>query len=282
MTSSKHEPPARFGMAAPRHLLRPEGRVAYEIHGEGPLVVCVPGMGDLRLVYRFLAADVARAGFSVTVMDLRGHGDSDASFAEYGDVPTGGDILALLQSLGRPAVLVGNSMGAGAAVLTAAEAPELVRGLVLIGPFVRNPPVGRLKTALFRLALARPWGPLVLKGYFASLYPGRKPGGYKGHLTAVLASARRPGYWRAFTATTRTSHAEAEARLGDIRCPALVVMGERDPDFPDPRAEADHVAARLGCRAVMVPGAGHYPHAEFAEVVSPEVLAFLTEVDAGA
>ncbi|WP_077490487.1 alpha/beta fold hydrolase [Sinomonas mesophila] len=282
MSNSNLQDAARFGMARPRHLSRPEGRVAYELHGEGPLVVCVPGMGDLRLAYRFLAADLARAGFSVAVMDLRGHGDSDAGFTEYGDVPTGGDMLALLRELGRPAVLVGSSMGAGAAVWAAAEAPELVRGLVLIGPFVRNPPIGRLTTALFRLAFVRPWGPLVLKRYVATLYPGRKPEGFAEHLAAVVRSARRRHYWRAFTATTRTSHAEAEARLGQVRSPALVVMGERDPDFPDPRAEAEHVAARLGGRAVMVPRAGHYPHAEYAELVSPEIVGFLREVDADA
>ncbi|HYM84544.1 MAG TPA: alpha/beta hydrolase, partial [Candidatus Dormibacteraeota bacterium] len=29
---------------------RPGGRIAYDVAGEGPLVVCVPGMGDLRSV----------------------------------------------------------------------------------------------------------------------------------------------------------------------------------------------------------------------------------------
>ena len=31
------------------------GTVAYEIAGAGPLVVCVPGMGDLRSTWRHLA-----------------------------------------------------------------------------------------------------------------------------------------------------------------------------------------------------------------------------------
>ena len=282
MSNSKLGAPTRFGMAPPRYLSRPEGRVAYELHGEGPLVVCVPGMGDLRLVYRFLAAELARAGFTAAVMDLRGHGDSDAGFSEYGDVPTGRDILALIRELARPAVVVGSSMAAGAAVWAAAEAPQLVRGLALIGPFVRNPPSGRLKKALLRLAFIRPWGPLVLKGYFRALYPGRKPEGFAEHLAAVVASARRRRYWPAFTATTRTSHAEAEARLDQVRVPTLVIMGDRDPDFPDPRAEAEHVAAQLGGRCVVVPGAGHYPHAEYADLVSGEVVGFLREVEADA
>ena len=37
------------------YLARPGGRIAYEVAGEGPLVVLVPGMGDLRASYRLLA-----------------------------------------------------------------------------------------------------------------------------------------------------------------------------------------------------------------------------------
>ena len=81
-----------------RYLTRPGGRVAYEVTGAGPLVVLVPGMGDLRGTYRFLAPSIVDAGFRVAWTDLRGHGDSDASFASYGDVDTAGDIVALVEA----------------------------------------------------------------------------------------------------------------------------------------------------------------------------------------
>jgi pimeloyl-ACP methyl ester carboxylesterase len=63
-----------------------------------------------------------------------------------------------------------------------------------------------------------------------------------------------------------------------VRAPALVVMGERDPDFRDPAAEARLVAGRLNGAVVMVPGAGHYPQAEYPEVVTPAVVEFLARV----
>ena len=127
------------------YLPRPKGRIAYDLVGDtGPLVVCMPGMGDLRSSYRHTRPALVRAGFKVATMDLRGHGDSDTTFSEYDDVAAGSDAVALVQHLQQPAVLVGNSMSAGAAVWAAVERPDLVTGLVLIGPFVRQVPMNPL------------------------------------------------------------------------------------------------------------------------------------------
>ena len=112
------------------YLSCPEGRIGYDVAGAGSLVILVPGMGDLRAGYRFLAPALRAAGYRVACTDLRGHGDSDTTFASYGDEETAGDVIALIGELGGPAVVVGNSMGAGAAVLAAAQRPSLVSGLV--------------------------------------------------------------------------------------------------------------------------------------------------------
>src|ERR671920_778598 len=98
-----------------RSLQRPDGRIAFDVTGSGPLVVCVPGMGELRSSYRHNVDRWVTAGYRVATMDLRGHGDSDTTFSRYDDVATGTDVLALIEELGGPAVVVGNSMGAGAA-----------------------------------------------------------------------------------------------------------------------------------------------------------------------
>jgi pimeloyl-ACP methyl ester carboxylesterase len=72
----------------PSLLDRSEGRVGYEIGGDGPLVVLVPGMGDLRSAYRFMAPALRDGGYRVACTDLRGHGTSDTTFASYGDIET--------------------------------------------------------------------------------------------------------------------------------------------------------------------------------------------------
>jgi len=260
------------------YLTRPGGRIGYDMAGEGPLVVLVPGMGDLRAGYRFLAPALRVAGYRVACTDLRGHGDSDATFSSYGDEETAGDVAALVGELGGPAVIVGNSMASGAAVLAAAQWPELVSGLVLVGPFVRNPAVGAVQRLVLRVAMAPPWAAVSWKSYLPKLYAGRRPADFGEYRDQVVASLRRPGYARAFSLTTRTSHAPAEARLADVTAPVLVVMGEQDPDFPDPRAEADWIASALRAEVVMVPEAGHYPQSQRPEITTGAIQRFLESV----
>lgn len=256
---------------ATRFLHRPGGRIGYDVRGDGPLVVCLPGMGDLRASFRHLAPALAAAGFRVATMDLRGHGDSDDTFSDFGDEAAGSDALSLIEELGGgPAVIVGNSMGAGAAVWAAAEQPDSVTGLVLVGPFVRDVPLSAVQRLALAVALRRPWGPTAWTAYWTRLFPGRPPTDFAQQRARVEDSVRR--HWAAFKATTRTSHAAAEARLGQLRVPTLVVMGERDPDFPDPLAEAATVAELTGGSVLNVPDAGHYPHAEYPEVVTPATI----------
>jgi pimeloyl-ACP methyl ester carboxylesterase len=253
-------------------------RVAYEVTGDGPLVVCVPGMGDVRQVFRNTAPALVAAGYRVAVMDLRGHGDSDTAFAEYGDPASARDLLALVEHLGGPAVVLGSSMGAASAVLAAAERPAAVTAFVLLGPFVRGGP-SKLLQAVTRVALARPWGPAFWRSYYKKFYPGRPPADLAAHIDRIGRAQARPGAWKAFIRTVFAGHAEAAAVVDRVRgVPTLVVMGEKDPDWKDPVAEGNWVAEALGGELLRVPDAGHYPMAEYPETVNPAVVAFVGKV----
>jgi pimeloyl-ACP methyl ester carboxylesterase len=264
---------------ATRYIARPDGRIAYDVRGDGPLVLLVPGMGELRTSYRHLVPALLAAGFTVATTDLRGHGDSDTSFASYGDEETAGDVAALITALGQPAAVVGNSLAAGAAVIVAAEHPEQVAALVLVGPFVRNPPANAFMRIAFRAMMAPLWIAAVWKSYMPTLYAGRKPDDFEEYRTSVIASLKRKPYGRAFSLTARqTDHGPAEAKLGAVDAPTIVIMGERDPDFKDPVAEAKFIGEALNAKVVMVPDAGHYPHAQQPKITSAAVVAFLNEV----
>lgn len=254
---------------------RPGGRVAYDVAGGGPLVVCIPGMGSMRSVYRHLASDLIEAGYRVACMDLRGHGDSDATFDSYNDGATADDTSALIEHLGGSAVIVGNSMGAAAAVLSAAAQPAGVRGLVLIGPFVRDIPTSLATRVLLRALMAGPWAARAWLSYLPKLFPARRGEEFQRIKDETADSLRRPRHRAAFVRTTRTSHEMAEAALPDVRVPTLVVMGSKDPDYPDPAVEAQWVADQLGGEIEMIADAGHYPQAEFPELVGPAVMDFL-------
>jgi pimeloyl-ACP methyl ester carboxylesterase len=262
------------GEATTLHLDRPGGRVSYDVAGEGPLILLVPGMGDLRSSYRLLAPLLRAAGHRVACTDLRGHGDSDATFGSYGDAESAGDIIALLEQLGAPAIVAGNSMGAGAAALAAAERPDLISGLVLIGPFVREPASGALTRVMLRLAMARPWAARAWGAYMPKMYAGSVPGDFKEYRSGVMASMRLPGHARAFSLTTRTRHTVVQERLGEVRAPALILMGELDPDFPDPVEEAEWIAGALSAQTVMVSEAGHYPQSQQPQVCAEAILRF--------
>lgn len=272
MTHRRPGPPTKY-------LTRPEGRIGYDVLGAGPLVLLVPGMGDLRSTYRFLRPALVASGYRVVTVDLRGHGDSDTSFSTYGDVPTASDLAALLTDLGKPAVVVGNSMAAGAAVIVAAEHPELVEGLVLMGPFVREPASTNPFARLFmRLLMAPLWAAPVWSAYMPKLYAGQLPPDFAEYRRTVIDSIRRPGYARAFSLTTRTDHLQAGTSLDRVHTRAVVVMGREDPDFPDPQAECEWIARKLGGRAVMIDDAGHYPQSQQPESLASTVLDFLAEV----
>lgn len=265
--------------SATHYLSQPGGRIAYQTQGDGPLAVLLPGMGELRSSYRHLAPVLVAAGYTVVSADLRGHGDSDATFTSYGDTDTAADLTALLHHLGSPAVVVGNSMAAGSAVIVAAEHSELVDALVLVGPFVRNPShVSAIQRLLFRAMMGGPWARAVWNAYLPTLYRGRRPEDFDDYRKAVIAAMKRPGYTAAFRQTTRTDHAPAEGALSSVRAPSLVVMGAQDPDFPDPAAEASWVAGTLGGQVAMIEDAGHYPQSQQPEATASAVLTFLREV----
>ena len=261
---------------ATQYLAVPGGNLGYDVQGEGPLVLLVPGVGQLRAAYRFLTPVLVKAGYTVASADLRGHGASDASFASYGDVETAADITSLIRKLGTPAVIVGNSLAAGAAVIVAAEDPDLVDGLVLVGPFVREPASSNALTrALLRIMMARPWAAAAWKAYLSTLNAGRRPTDFTADRAAAVASIKRPGYARAFNLTIRTDHVRAGHSLAAVTAPTLVVMGDKDPDFPDPKAEADWIARAVGGTAVMIEDAGHYPQSQQPESTSTAVVSFL-------
>src|SRR5258708_38715144 len=92
-----------------RYLEVPGGRLAYDDTGTGPLVVCLPGLGDLRASYRFLAPRLVAAGYRLVTMGPRGPCEAITGRAHAPRTPVARDPLAPLRSLeSGPAFPVSN------------------------------------------------------------------------------------------------------------------------------------------------------------------------------
>jgi pimeloyl-ACP methyl ester carboxylesterase len=270
------------------------GRIAYEETGSGPLVVLSHGIGDRRQAYRFLAPRLAQAGYRVASADLRGHGESSMGWISVTGkeaitrTDIAHDLLALIRHLGGPAVIVGHSISGGAATIAAAEQPGLVSGIVEIGPFTKTQKVslgGLLRIRRYRQGMSRLMGMQLLHSlrqwmrYLDVAYP-TKPADYAGYMAALKAKLQEPGRMAEFLKTGKSTPADAEAQLPNVACPALVIMGTLDPDFADPRAEAEAVVAAMPAglgTVAMIDGGGHYPHAQCADEVATLVTGFLKE-----
>lgn len=260
-----------------------DGQVAYEVSGTGArVVVAVPGIGDTRASYRRLAPLLVAAGFTVYVMDLRGHGGSDAGFSSYTSENIGDDVVALLDALDlRDVTVLGNSVGAAASVHASLQSDRIGR-IVSLSGFVSDPPYFGLMKPMLSLMFARPWGVWAWGRYRKTLF-ATPPADFEGNHAEVLENLRTPGRLRALRMMMCASKAGVATRLKELEVPTLVAMGAQDPDFPDPAAEAARQAEVLGGKneVVMIDEAGHYPQIEKPEETARAIEVFIQGCEAG-
>ena len=267
-------------------LTLPEGTIAYDLTGEGPLVVLAHGMGDSRHSYRFVVPALVDAGYRVANVDLRGSGESSTGWTGYSRTDIAGDLVALVRHLGGPAVVVGQSISGGAATIAAATAPDLIVGLAELAPFTRKQSVdlrGLLtqkshRAGTVQLAKVMMTGSLGAWLKYLDLAIPSKPADWTAERARIEAALSQPERMKVLRAMTKTSPADAGAQLENVRCPVLVVEGSADPDWADPRAEGERVLSDLPDglgELAVIDGAGHYPHTETPDALVSLLLPFL-------
>jgi pimeloyl-ACP methyl ester carboxylesterase len=262
-------------------------RLAYEVSGQGPLVVLAHGIGDSRHSYRFLVPDLVAAGYRIANVDIRGCGDSSLGWDGYSRTDIAGDLVAVVRHLGGPAVIIGHSISGGAATIAAATAPDLISGIIELAPFTRAQSfdlggllrVKRFRSGYTKLARVIMTGKVeTWKKYLEVAVPS-KPADWNGELSRIDRKLREPGRMKALQAMCKSSPADAGQQLPKVICPVLIIEGSADPDWANPRAEGEKILADLpkglGDLAV-IDGAGHYPHVETPGQVLELALPFLT------
>lgn len=113
-------------------------------------VLFLHGGGQTRQAWGGAAERIAARGWLTVSLDLRGHGESDWSpAAAYSYEAYAADCVKVAESLGRPPVFVGASLGGIAAMLAAGSSGvNVAAGLVLvdIAPEVRPEGVARVRS----------------------------------------------------------------------------------------------------------------------------------------
>jgi pimeloyl-ACP methyl ester carboxylesterase len=260
--------------------------IAYDVTGEGPLVVLAHGMGDSRHSYRFVAPAVVAAGYRVANVDIRGCGESSLGWDGYSRTDIAGDLVAVVRHLGGPAVIMGQSISGGAATIAAGTAPDIISGVIELTPFTRKQSVsmgGLLQVKRYRAGSTQLGTVMYLgsrsawKKYLDLAYP-TKPADWASELGRIDAAMAEPGRMKVLQAMCKSAPTDAGAQLPNVACPVLIVQGDLDPDWADPRAEGEKILADLPAglgELVVLAGAGHYPHAQMPEQVLALALPFL-------
>lgn len=236
--------------------------------GQGPPVLLVHAVGDSGRAFLPLLEHLP-AGRRYLAPDQRGHGDAPKPEGGYAVADFVGDLLGLLDSLGLDRVaLVGSSSGGLVAQRLAADQPDRVSALVLVGcPHTLQ---GVALPSEVR-DLEDPVPPELVRGFSASLSHRPLP---PALLDAVVSEGvKAPAH--VWTATVEGLLAEPPpSRRTPIAAPTLVLWGEHDAILD--RAQQDALVRDIpGARLVVLPDTGHVPIWECPDRVAAEIAAFL-------
>ena len=259
--------------------------------GQGPLVVLLHGFPDTPHGWEGIAAGLADAGYRAVHPWLRGyHPDTIVEARPYDLVTIGSDPIALLDALDeREAILVGHDWGAAMVYGAATLHPDRVRAVVPIAiphPTLlrRNP--STLWAARHFFALRMPWAERAVRradfAYLETLYRRWAPSWGGPARERCLAQAKRTfaderalsgalDYYRALPMRPPPELAGPAAARG------LVVAGTTDLD-PEVYERSAGLLGE-GSDALILAGAGHWPHREAEEAFLARLIAFAGEVD---
>jgi non-heme chloroperoxidase len=253
--------------------------------GDRDPVVLLHGGGQTRHSWKRTAERIAAQGRPVAALDARGHGDSQWDpEQDYSLDAFAADVIAYLETLGRPAVLVGASLGGMTALMVVGQRPDLVKGLVLVDVVITVEPAGVNRIRDFMTAQPNGFASLEeVADAIAAYNPGRPRPTNLGGLTKNVRLGE-DGRWRwhwdpAFMRNTDEPRRRVNAaRLRDaaarVEVPTLIVRGMRS-DVVSAAGVADTIESIPHAQIAVVPGAGHMVAGDDNDVFGTALGAFL-------
>ncbi|BDA67490.1 Alpha/beta hydrolase fold [Rivularia sp. IAM M-261] len=229
---------------------------------------------------------------TVYALDMLGWGASVKAPVNYSVSLWAEQVYDFWQSfIGKPVVIVGNSLGSLVSIAAAAAHPEMVKGLVMmslpdpsleleaIPPFLR-PTVATIKNFVASPLFLKPLfyflrQPGVLRRWAAIAYAN--PEAITDELIDIIAGPTQDrGSVRAFTALFKASiganfSPSVKAILPTLNIPMLLVWGKKDRFVPPALA---HLFAQYNSnlQILNLENVGHCPHDESPEEVNQVIL----------
>ncbi len=275
---------SRLGATLPcREVLVDGVRLAYDDEGEGPVLLCLHSIAHGARDYAALRAAL-RDRFRVIALDWPNHGSSaddhePASAARYAALLAGfADALGL-----RDAVVIGNSIGGGAALRYAGAHPERVRALVLVDSagldrvdaLARAVCAGMVRFFAAGARGAR-WFPRWFGRYYRIVLPGEAARAQRERIVAA-AYESAPVLVQAWSSFARPD-ADLRRIARALRCPVLVAWARSDRVI-QLRRSRKAIASIPNARLETFPG-GHSPFLECPDAFMPVLAGFLASLPA--
>jgi len=216
--------------------------INYAVEGDGPMVTfshslgCHLGMWDEQ-------AQALKGRYRVLRFDTRGHGQTSAPAGAYSLDQMAEDLHGLLGGLGiKETHFVGLSMGGMIGQVFALKYPAMVQSLVLCDTTSRYPVAAApIWEERIRTVEAKGMEPLVqatLERWFTAPFRARRKD-LMERVATMIRSTPASGYVGCCHAIPKI---DVTGRLGAVRCPALVIVGEEDPGTPVEMARQIHAA----------------------------------------
>jgi 3-oxoadipate enol-lactonase len=251
--------------------------VNYELHGsEGaPWLVLSHSLAcSVRMWDPQIAALKDR--YRILAYDTRGHGATEATRGEYTLDLLAEDLFFLLQELKiKSAHYCGLSMGGMIGQTFALKDPGVFRTLTLADTTSRYPaeawPLWQDRIRIAETKGMEPLAQPTLERWFTEPFRKSSPGPVET-VRELIVSTPVAGYVGCCHAIPKIN---LTARLKEIRCPILVIVGEQDPGTPPAMAREIHDNAP-GSKLVVLPQAAHLANLEQPEGFSRALAKFLS------
>jgi len=253
-------------------------RIAYRETGEGDPVLFLNGTGESGATWD--AQMRALPGYRCIAIDPRDTGESSYVDALYTPADLAADAAGVIEQLGlAPCHIVGFSLGGATAQELAIARPELVRSLVLLSTWARSDGYFIAEMHNWQAIRRAHWDddtPFLLALETWLLSPETFANAdLRGEILRMWGNdepAQRPEGW--IRQTEADIAHDALNRLGAVRAPCLVIVGDDDICTP-PRFSDELCAALANARLVRIPDAGHCAVFEQPDLVARAIREFL-------